>query len=60
MDREAITNHLKSSTYQTILGEYDMRNQLLNRVYTAGQWQGGWFTPLPASVTPIPTSSRSN
>ncbi len=43
MDREAITHHLKNHTYPTILGEYDMRNQLLNKVYTAGQWQGGWF-----------------
>lgn len=43
MDREAITAHLKSHTYQTMLGEYDLRNQLLNRLYTAGQWQGGWF-----------------
>jgi branched-chain amino acid transport system substrate-binding protein len=43
MDRDAITHHLKSHTYETILGEYDMRNQLLNKVYTAGQWQSGWF-----------------
>jgi branched-chain amino acid transport system substrate-binding protein len=43
MNREAITAHMKSNTYQTMLGEYDMRNQLLNRLYTAGQWQGGWF-----------------
>ena len=43
MDRDAITAHIKSHTYQTMLGEYDLRNQLLNRLYTAGQWQGGWF-----------------
>ena len=43
MDREAITAHLKTHTYQTMLGEYDMRNQLLNRVYTTGQWQNGYF-----------------
>ena len=43
MDREAIAAHIKSHTYKTLLGEYDMRNQLLNRLYTAGQWQGDWF-----------------
>ena len=60
MDREAITAHLKSHTYQTMLGEYDMRNQLLNRLYTAGQWQGGGFTRSPGSVTRIPTTFPSN
>ena len=31
MDREAIAAHIKSHTYKTMLGEYDMRNQLLNQ-----------------------------
>jgi branched-chain amino acid transport system substrate-binding protein len=43
MDREAIAAHIKSHTYKTLLGEFDMRNQLLNRLYTVGQWQGPWF-----------------
>jgi len=43
MDREAIAQHIKTHTYKTMLGEYDMRNQLLNRLYTVGQWQNGWF-----------------
>jgi hypothetical protein len=43
MDREAITAHLKSHTYQTMVGEIDLRNQLINKVYTAGQWQNGFF-----------------
>ena len=43
MDREAIAAHIKSHTYNTMLGEFDMRNQLLNRLYTVGQWQGPWF-----------------
>ncbi len=38
MDREAIAAHIKSHTYKTLLGEFDMRNQLLNRLYTVGQW----------------------
>ena len=43
MDREAIAAHMKSHTYKTLLGEFDIRNQLLNRLYTVGQWQGGFF-----------------
>ena len=43
LDREAIAAHIKSHTYKTLLGEFDMRNQLLNRLYTAGQWHNGWF-----------------
>ena len=61
MDREAIAAHIKSHTYKTLLGEFDMRNQLLNRLYTVGQWQGG-VVPRGrrAWVTPIPTTSRSS
>ena len=43
MDREAIAAQIKSHTYKTLLGEFDMRNQLLNRLYTVGQWRDGWF-----------------
>jgi branched-chain amino acid transport system substrate-binding protein len=43
MDREAIAAHIKSHTYKTLLGDFDMRNQLLNRLYTVGQWRDGWF-----------------
>jgi branched-chain amino acid transport system substrate-binding protein len=43
MDREKITQHLKSNTYKTIIGEADLRSQQLKRVWTVGQWQGGIF-----------------
>jgi branched-chain amino acid transport system substrate-binding protein len=43
MDREAIAAQIKSHTYKTLLGEFDLRNQLLNRLYTVGQWQDGFF-----------------
>ena len=43
MDRAAITAHLKSNTYQTIIGEVDIRNQKLKRYWTVGQWQDGTF-----------------
>jgi branched-chain amino acid transport system substrate-binding protein len=43
MDREAIAAQIKSHTYKILLGEFDLRNQLLNRLYTVGQWQDGFF-----------------
>jgi branched-chain amino acid transport system substrate-binding protein len=43
MDREKITQHFKSNTYKTIIGEADIRSQQLKRVWTVGQWQGGIF-----------------
>jgi len=42
-DRAAITAHLKSHTFKTIIGEVDVRNQKLNRYWTVGQWQDGFF-----------------
>jgi branched-chain amino acid transport system substrate-binding protein len=43
VDREAITAHLKSHTYPTIIGEMDVRQQKLTRYWTVGQWQQGTF-----------------
>jgi len=43
MDREKITTYLKSNTFKTIIGEVDIRNQKLNRYWTVGQWQDGFF-----------------
>jgi branched-chain amino acid transport system substrate-binding protein len=43
MDREAITKHLKSNTYKTIIGDLDIRDQKLKRYWTVGQWQDGIF-----------------
>ena len=43
MDREAVTKHLKSNTYKTIIGDLDIRDQKLKRYWTVGQWQDGIF-----------------
>ena len=43
MDREKITAYLKSNTFKAIIGEVDIRNQKLSRVWTVGQWQDGFF-----------------
>jgi branched-chain amino acid transport system substrate-binding protein len=49
IDREAVTEYLKNHTFKTMIGEVDIRTQLLNKYYTAGQWQGGFF-PAVAGV----------
>jgi len=43
MDRKAITAYLKSHTFKTHIGELDIRNQRLNKLWTVGQWQNGFF-----------------
>ena len=42
-DREAITAYLKSHKFKTIIGEVDIRNQKLDKYWTVGQWQDGFF-----------------
>ena len=43
LDREKITAYIKSNTFKTIIGEIDIRNQKMNRSWTVGQWQNGFF-----------------
>ena len=43
MDRAKITDYLKSHTFKTIIGEVDIRNQKLDKYWTVGQWQDGFF-----------------
>jgi len=46
MDLKAITAYLKSHTFKTIVGELDIRNQKLDKFYTVGQWQNGFFNAV--------------
>jgi branched-chain amino acid transport system substrate-binding protein len=43
MDRQAITAHLKSNTYKTFIGDLSIKNQRLDKFWTTGQWQDGFF-----------------
>jgi hypothetical protein len=45
-DRAAITAYLKSHTFKTIVGELDIRNQRLDKFYTVGQWQKGFYNAV--------------
>lgn len=52
VDRDAVTAYLKSHTFKTLIGEIDLRNQLMNIAYTAGQWQGGFFRAVAGVGVP--------
>ena len=43
LDRAAIINHLKTNTFKAVIGEVDLRKQRLDRYWTVGQWQDGFF-----------------
>ncbi len=43
LDRKAVTAYIKSRTFKTIVGDMDLRNQQMTRVWTVGQWQNGFF-----------------
>jgi hypothetical protein len=60
MDREAVTDHLKSHTYQTMLGEYDLRNQLLDGCTRPASGRGDGFTRSRAWATRFPITFRSS
>jgi hypothetical protein len=43
MDREAIAAHFRDRKFKTFLGELSMPGQIIDKVYTVGQWRGGFF-----------------
>ena len=43
MDREAIAAHFRGRKFQTFLGELSMPGQIIDKVYTVGQWHNGFF-----------------
>jgi len=46
MDRDAIAAHFRNRKFKTLIGEVELPGQILNKVYTVGQWQGGFFTAV--------------
>jgi branched-chain amino acid transport system substrate-binding protein len=46
IDRMAIADHLRKSKFKTLIGEVSLPGQLLDKVYTVGQWQGGFFNAV--------------
>ena len=46
MDREAIAAHFRDRKFKTFLGELSMPGQILDKVYTVGQWHNGFFNAV--------------
>ena len=58
IDRAAITEELKTGTFQTVLGEVSLASQMLETLFYVGQWQDGEFygvgpSSLPGARAPV-------
>jgi len=45
-DREKIADHFRNRKFKTLIGEVELPGQILDKVYTVGQWQGGFFSAV--------------
>jgi branched-chain amino acid transport system substrate-binding protein len=46
VDRQAIAAHFRNRKFKVLVGEVELPGQILDKVYTVGQWQGGFFTAV--------------
>jgi branched-chain amino acid transport system substrate-binding protein len=46
MDRMAIAAHFRGRKFKTLIGEVELPGQILDKVYTVGQWQNGFFAAV--------------
>ncbi len=45
-DREKIADHFRNRKFKVLVGEVELPGQILNKVWTVGQWQGGFFAAV--------------
>jgi branched-chain amino acid transport system substrate-binding protein len=45
-DRQAIAAHFRGRKFKVLVGEVELPGQILDKVYTVGQWQGGFFNAV--------------
>jgi len=45
-DRSAIAAHFRNRKFNTLVGEVELPDQILNKVFTVGQWQNGFFAAV--------------
>lgn len=46
VDRAAVTQELKTGTFDTVLGTLKLENQMLKQLWHVGQWQNGEFNAV--------------
>lgn len=49
LDRKAVTEYVRNNTFKTVLGPMSFKDQISNRFWTVGQWQGGKFYGVKSS-----------
>ncbi len=57
-DRKAVTEYIKSGTFNTVMGTWKFNNQVIEKFWTVGQWQNGVFvgvasTGLSGAKSPV-------
>ena len=45
-DRMAIAEHFRKNKFKTLIGEISVPGQVLDKVWTVGQWQNGFFAAV--------------
>lgn len=51
-DRAAVTAHIKSGSFKTVMGDWKFKNQVIENFWTVGQWQGGKFNGVASTGKP--------
>jgi len=52
MDRKAVTDHIKTATFKTVMGSWKFTNQSIHEFWTVGQWQNGAFNGVASTGLP--------
>ena len=52
MDRMAIAAHFRNRRFKTLVGEIELPGQIINKAYTVGQWQGGFYSAVAGEGFP--------
>ena len=51
-DRKAVTEYIKTGTFNTVMGTWKFKNQVIENVWTVGQWQKGSFHGVSSTGLP--------
>ncbi len=51
-DRKAVIDHIKKTTFDTVMGPITFKNQNNEKYWTVGQWQGGKFYGVSTTGRP--------
>ena len=52
LDREAVTEYIKTNTFKTVIGPITFKNQNNDAFWTVGQWQNGKFYGVASTGRP--------